>query len=73
MVGCANEEKTLYRHVKAENTLSGYETFLRTFPKSEYDQEISTRLVRVAHQQTTQKNAIEGYVEFLKRHPDSDI
>ena len=72
------EARTSFNIAKEENSVVGFEDFLKRYPKSLHNDkakellEIATkRDIRLYFEKTKGINTIEAYTQFLKKHPES--
>lgn len=72
------EARTSFNKAKDENSVVGYEDFLKRYPRSLHNDEAKELLdiatkrdIRLYFEKTKEINTVEAYTQFLKKHPES--
>lgn len=71
LAGCATVDSH-WQQANSANTVQGYESFLRRYPRSDYTAKAWEKIEALHWQETTIANTVQGYESFLRRYPRSD-
>jgi len=65
--GCATDEFYFYEALR-NNTINGYESYLRHYPKSQYAKRSQNALENLEFEVAKSKNTVESYEDFLMKY-----
>ena len=69
-IGCASMQ-TRWNNAKTEDTIEGYQKFLKKYPESDFAEDANQRIENLRFEEALQKDEIVYYENFMKDYPES--